>query len=91
MSNSFDKIQKNFGFGFMRLPMVGDDVDIPQTMEMVDTFLENGFNYFDTAHGYINGKSELAIKTCLSSRYPRDRYILTNKLSANYFKKEIDK
>ena len=90
MSSSFDKIQKNFGFGYMRLPMLGDEVDIPQTMEMVDTFLAKGFNYFDTAHGYINGKSEQAIKACLSSRYPRDRYILTNKLSANYFQKEED-
>jgi len=90
MSNSFEKILKNFGFGYMRLPMNGEDVDIPQTMQMVDTFLENGFNYFDTAHGYINGKSELAIKECLSSRYPRDRYILTNKLSSNFFEKEED-
>ena len=90
MSGSFDLIQKNFGFGYMRLPMNGDDVDITQTKKMVDTFLENGFNYFDTAHGYINGKSELAIRECLSSRYPRDRYILTNKLSANYFSKEED-
>ena len=80
-----DYIKKNFGFGFMRLPMIGDEVDIPQTTKMVDTFLENGFNYFDTAHGYINGKSELALKECLTSRYPRDRYILTNKLSGNYF------
>mgnify|MGYP003304871969 CR=1 FL=1 len=90
MSGSFDLIQKNFGFGYMRLPMIGDDVDIPQTIQMVDTFLANGFNYFDTAHGYINGKSELAIKECLSSRYPRDRYILTNKLSFNFFEKEED-
>ncbi len=90
MSGSFVKIQKNFGFGYMRLPMNGEEVDIPQTTKMVDMFLENGFNYFDTAHGYINGKSELSIKECLSSRYPRDRYILTNKLSANYFEKEED-
>ena len=90
MSGSFDKIQKNFGFGYMRLPMIGDEVDIEQTTKMVDAFLENGFNYFDTAHGYINGKSELAIKACLSSRYPRESYILTNKLSANYFQKEED-
>jgi len=90
MSSSFEKIQKNFGFGYMRLPMIGEEVDIPQTTAMVDTFLENGFNYFDTAHGYINGKSELSIRECLSSRYPRDRYILTNKLSANYFEKEED-
>lgn len=62
MNHSFDLIHKNFGFGYMRLPMIGDEVDIPQTTKMVDTFLENGFNYFDTAHGYINGKSEQAIK-----------------------------
>ena len=90
MSGSFDLIQKNFGFGYMRLPMIGEEVDIPQTKKMVDAFLASGFNYFDTAHGYINGKSELAIKECLSSRYPRDRYILTNKLSAPCFEKEED-
>ena len=90
MSGSFDLIRKNFGFGYMRLPMIGEDVDIPQTKQMVDAFLANGFNYFDTAHGYINGKSELAIKECLSSRYPRDQYILTNKLSAPCYQKEED-
>lgn len=90
MGNSFDLIQKNFGFGFMRLPMNGEDVDIPQTIQMVDTFLESGFNYFDTAHGYINGKSELAIKECLSSRYPREKFVLANKLSIHYFNQEED-
>ena len=90
MRNSFALIQNRFGFGFMRLPMIGEEVDIPQTKQMVDAFLENGFNYFDTAHGYINGKSELAIKECLSSRYPRDRYILANKLSMHYFNTEAD-
>ena len=90
MRNSFDLIRNRFGFGFMRLPMIGDNVDIPQTIKMVDAFLENGFNYFDTAHGYIEGKSELAIKECLSSRYPRDRYLLANKLSFNFFQKEED-
>lgn len=90
MSTYFENIQKNFGFGFMRLPMKGEDVDIPQTKRMVDTFLENGFNYFDTAHGYLGGKSELALKECLTSRYPRERYILTNKLSANYFQTQED-
>lgn len=79
-------IKKNFGFGCMRLPMKGDEVDTEEFSKMVDTFLESGFNYFDTAHGYIGGRSEKAIKVSLTSRYPRDRYLLANKLSGNYFK-----
>ena len=85
-----ENIKKNFGFGFMRLPMNGEEVDIEQTKQMVDAFLEAGFNYFDTAHGYLSGKSELALRKTLTSRYPRDRYILTNKLSGNFFEKEED-
>ena len=52
-----DGAKKHFGFGYMRLPMNGDEVDIEQTKQMVDYFLENGFNYFDTVHGYLEGKS----------------------------------
>lgn len=85
-----ENIKKNFGFGCMRLPMKGSEVDTEQTCRMVDTFLENGFNYFDTAHGYLDGKSEIALKTCLTSRYPRDRYILTDKLTNFFFKKQED-
>ena len=85
-----EKIKQNFGFGCMRLPMQGEDVDIEQTKQMVDTFLAQGFNYFDTAHGYIQGKSELALKECLTSRHNREEYILTNKLSEGYFKTQAD-
>ena len=74
----------------MRLPMQGEDVDIEQTKQMVDTFLAQGFNYFDTAHGYIQGKSELALKECLTSRHDREEYILTNKLTESYFKTQAD-
>ena len=85
-----EKVKKNFGFGCMRLPMNGSKVDIEQTKKMVDEFLAQGFNYFDTAHGYIDGKSELALKECLTSRYPRESYVLTDKLTNFYFKKEED-
>ena len=84
----FDNIKRNFGFGCMRLPMKDGEVDTAECNRMVDTFIANGFNYFDTAHGYIDGKSEKAIKTCLSSRYPRDSFILANKLSDWFFKSE---
>ena len=79
----FEEVKRNFGFGCMRLPMDGESVDIAETTRMVDKFLDDGFNYFDTAHGYLGGKSELALKTCLTSRYPRDKYILTDKLTGN--------
>ncbi len=73
---------KKLGFGLMRLPMLGDEVDIEQTNHMVDLFLSNGFTYFDTAYGYINGKSEQAAKTCIVDRYPRERFQLATKLPA---------
>lgn len=85
-----DKIKKNFGFGCMRLPMKDGEVDKEQMCKMVDTFLEQGFNYFDTAHGYLDGKSELALRDCLTSRHDRSEYILTNKLTNFYFKSEED-
>lgn len=85
-----ERIKKNFGFGCMRLPMKGGEVDTAEFSQMVDAFLENGFNYFDTAHGYLGGKSETALKLCLTSRYPRDRYILTNKLTNFFFKEQGD-
>lgn len=81
----FPEFEKNFGFGCMRLPMDGKVVDDAQFTQMVDEFLAAGFRYFDTAHGYLDGESERAIRRCLSSRYPRDRYFLTNKLTGFYF------
>ncbi|WP_289284755.1 aldo/keto reductase [Parablautia intestinalis] len=54
---------------------------------MTNLFLTRGFNYFDNSHGYVNGKSEPALKECLTSRYPRQTYILTDKLSTHHFQK----
>ncbi len=86
----FEKVKKNFGFGCMRLPMHLGKVDAAQFCEMIDTFLENGFNYFDTAHGYLGGKSETAIRDCLSARYPRESFVLTDKLTENFFSRRED-
>ena len=81
-----DRVKRNFGFGCMRLPMKDGEVNYAEFNRMIDTFIEAGFNYFDTAHGYIDGKSEKAVRDCLASRYPRDRFILANKLSDWFFK-----
>jgi len=85
-----ERIRKNFGFGCMRLPMKDGEVDIEQFKQMADLFLANGFNYFDTAHGYIQGRSETAIREGLTKRHDRSEYVLTDKLTGNYFNKEED-
>lgn len=83
---------KKLGFGFMRLPMVDGIfspdgvVDEDTVCKMVDIFMENNFCYFDTAHGYVFGKSETAVRECLTKQYTRESYILTDKLSGGYFK-----
>ena len=83
---------KKLGFGCMRLPMkqgtLEMEVDYEQFNQMIDAFFDAGFNYFDTAHGYIGGKSEIALRECLAKRYPRDSYILANKLTTQYFQNE---
>ncbi|MBQ4031690.1 MAG: aldo/keto reductase, partial [Bacilli bacterium] len=70
-------MEKKLGFGCMRLPMKNGEVDYDEFNKMIDYAMEHGFNYFDTAHGYIDGKSEKAIGACLAPRYKREDYILT--------------
>lgn len=87
---TFPEVKKMLGFGCMRLPMNGDKIDIEQFKKMVDVFMANGFNYFDTAHIYHDGESEKAIREAVSSRYPRESFILTDKLTTNCFNKQED-
>ena len=86
----FPEIHGKFGFGCMRFPKVGEEIDKEQVCHMADRFLEAGLNYFDTAHGYHSGLSETTLKACLTSRYPRERYLLTDKLTDEYFRSEAD-
>lgn len=88
MNRYFPEIKKNFGFGCMRLPMTDGRVNQTEFCAMIDLFLKSGFNYFDTAHGYLDGQSETALRECLVKRYPRESYILTDKLSCNYFDRQ---
>ena len=74
----------------MRLPMKDGEVDKAEVNRMVDAFIDAGFNYFDTAHGYIDGKSEVAVRECLTSRYDRNKYVLANKLSDWFFNTEAE-
>ena len=37
-----EHLKKNFGFGFMRLPMKDGEIDLAETSKMVDAFLDVG-------------------------------------------------
>lgn len=78
-----EEIAKKLGFGCMRLPVLDGNVekiDDSQFCKMVDTFLEQGFTYFDTAFPYHQEKSEEAVRRCLTERYDRSRYLLADKM-----------
>lgn len=70
------------GFGFMRIPTKGQDVDMEQLNQMVDIFMEKGFTYFDTAWFYMNGLSEKALRESVVKRYPRESFQIATKLPA---------
>lgn len=71
---------KKLGFGLMRLPMTDDKIDMEQTKEMTDLFMDAGFTYFDTAWAYAG--SEDAIRQALVERYPRESFQLATKNAA---------
>lgn len=75
---------KKLGFGTMRLPLLDPEdvksIDYEQMCRMVDHFLDQGFVYFDTAYPYHGEQSEDAVKRCLVERYPRERYVLADKM-----------
>ena len=76
--------KSKFGFGCMRLPLTNsnDPTSVDQDLfnQMVDIYMEKGFNYFDTSYAYHNGMSEVAIRKAVVERYPRESYQICDKM-----------
>ena len=85
---------KKLAFGLMRLPQLDENdatsIDIERVKGMVDTFIEEGFTYFDTAAPYHGKHSEIAFREAVAKRYERDRYTVTDKLSLFMIEKAED-
>ena len=85
---------KKLGFGLMRLPLKNPDdqksIDVPLTEKMIDTFLERGFTYFDTAYMYHEFTSETTARQLLVNRHARNSFTLTSKLPTMFLKTEED-
>ena len=76
--------KSKFGFGCMRLPLTNsnDPTSVDQDLfnQMVDIYMEKGFNYFDTSYAYHNGMSEVAIRKAVVERYTRESYQICDKM-----------
>ncbi|SPF46963.1 Aldo/keto reductase [Candidatus Desulfosporosinus infrequens] len=87
-------MDKKFGFGCMRLPLIDKDdqtsFDTETFNKMVDTFLEKGFTYFDTAYVYHGYRSEEAVRESLVKRHHRDDFKLATKLPMRDFQSAED-
>lgn len=85
---------KKLGFGLMRLPTLSSDdwtkIDYQKAKQMVDKFMSEGFNYFDTAYVYHGGNSEKFFGEVVAKRYPRDSFILTDKMPTFKIKEAED-
>lgn len=77
-------MNKKFGFGCMRLPLLAKSdqtsFDTETINNMVDTFLARGFTYFDTAYTYHSYMGEEAVREALVKRHKRGEYTLATKL-----------
>jgi hypothetical protein len=86
--------EKKLGFGCMRFPLLDKknpkSIDYKQAEKMVDTFLERGFTYFDTAYMYHDFTSEAAVKEILVKRHPRDSYTIATKMPTMLLKTQQD-
>ena len=76
--------KSKFGFGCMRLPLTDENnpssVDQELFNQMVDRYMEKGFNYFDTSYAYHGGTSETAIRKAVVERYPRESFQICDKM-----------
>lgn len=78
------------GFGFLRLPKKGEELDWQTIDAMTDTFVQGGGTFFDTCYTYLDGMSEIAIHKCVVERKPRDSFQLCDKLPGYLFKSYED-
>ena len=93
MSELTKEMPKKLGFGCMRLPVTDgstENINDAAFCEMVDSYIEQGFKYFDTAYPYHNGRSEEAVGRCLVQRYARDRFLLASKMPVWLVKEYAD-
>ncbi len=82
------------GFGAMRLDLTDENdnssIDNENYKQMIDYYMAEGFNYFDTSYAYHDGSSEIGLAKNLVSRYPRESFEIADKIPTWLLEKPED-
>lgn len=82
------------GFGLMRLPLHDSTdkstVNIEATREMLRTYVESGYKYFDCGFYYHGGRSESIFGEYIAQVYGRERFLITSKLPVSHLQRETE-
>jgi hypothetical protein len=77
------------GFGTMRLPLKGQDIDQERAIKQIRYAIDNGVNYVDSAPPYHNGESEKLLGKALLDGY-REKVKIATKLTPFLLSKAED-
>ena len=72
-----DVLVSMLGIGAMRLPMVDGKIDDPRAIDLIETGLDGGINYIDTAYVYNDGESERVTGLALNNGWRDKVYVAT--------------
>ncbi len=95
LTSTFEKLGVSaslLGFGCMRFPRQPgkDTADPVRSAQLIHRAMEAGITYYDTAYVYGGGDSERTLAAALAG-YPRESYLLANKLPIWLLKKAEDR
>ena len=77
------------GFGAMRLPLKGQEIDEERAIAQIRYAIDNGVNYVDSAPPYHNGESERVVGKALLDGY-REKVKVATKLTSFLLSKPED-
>ena len=77
------------GYGAMRLPTLEDGTcDYEQSVPLLRRGVDLGINYIDTARGYLNGTSEVAVGKAIKG-CDREKLFIVTKIPSNDIKNSV--
>lgn len=72
-----DVLVSMLGIGAMRLPMADGKINVSSAVDLIETGLDGGINYIDTAYVYNDGESERVVGLAVNNGWRDKVYVAT--------------